>query len=286
MNDSSVSSIGINQLKSSQPYILFYIKKIKEHVDELLIVERKRKDSAYEEGDLHCKRKESRSYSIDSEPNTKLIRKMSVDSRESMSKFTNHKSMMSDNANEIDHIFSTVVLTKAQNGPMRKYSKDLPMLQNKETALPTIIDKSEVLKELEMTKAIKDVLQTTCNVEKTKPVILMPVLVSETNTMPQLSVFSKQFRINKLNKFGRYYNPPITKPVLTKKNFNESRSPTPSAEQNFGELIEDFDRDFGFVPKRKDSYDAEYDKGKTRKLRTRKTKKFLDFQKVIDLKDK
>lgn len=285
MNDSSVSSIGINQLKGSQPYILFYIKRIKDDIRAHVQINRKRKDSFYEEGDLHCKRKESKTFSVDSDMNGKAYRKISIDSRESMSKLASHKSTINENSNEIDRIFSSITHQKQPNGTSRKYSKDDQTPQIQVSALPTMITKPEGLVKLEMsTPAIRVSIPPVPEII-TDTVTLVPVMtVTPDDVKPKLSTFSKQFRINKMNKLNTYYNPPVSKQTLAKKNLNESPSPTVSVDKNFNELVQGFEETFGFIPKRKDSYDADYDKGKLRKIRVKKAKQVYDFQRIADKK--
>lgn len=285
MNDSSVSSIGINNLKSSQPYILYYIKQVKVDIYEEIPSMRKRKDSTYEEGDLHCKRKESRSYSIDIEPNTKNTRRMSIDSRESLSKIANHKSGVSDKSNDIDAIFSNAKVPRVIITNVRKNSKEeQPLQQNID--LPTLVNKPEAMNHFEMNHRPVTVSLPPAMDDDGETVTLLPVVISNaTDLTPRLSCFSKQLRFKRIRQKSVPPQTMVPEALLEKRNYNESPSPSPSINSNLADLIEDYDDTFGTVVKQKDLYDVDYDKGKMRKNRTKKAKVVLNFQKIADSKN-
>ena len=282
MNDSSVSSIGVNQLKNSQPYILYYVKKNNNIINECETYEIKRKDSIYEEGDLHCKRKESHNFSSEGELTGNHQRKLSIDSKENLSNNLSRKSSAIAQKNDIDVIFSGLEKLTVDNHRKRKNSKEGSVDALKNQNLPSLINKEQAVYNLEI-QNIFEVESKPIKEEENKDVKLIPISTNVEQT-PKLSYFSKQHKIKKMNRFKAHFNSTFKKISLQKKNFNESLSPNTSLDKNFNDLIEDYEQSFGKTLKRKDSYDLDYDKGRSRKTRIKKPKKILNFQKIAEQK--
>lgn len=299
MDDSSVSSVGVNRVRKSHPYILFYIKKteeeeaVQQEIEESMV--NSRKQSGYEEGNITCHRK--RSYSQSMENDIKMFNKRRKSSDMVVMGEIKRNKKLSD---QIDDIFSKVekrrnsedlmsrmsdmhkesVIDKADANPMLyKKREDLDLMELVPDKEPPVLKlKMEIDEEsngMEIEKVEEDV--------EFKKVEYEPVVVpAPPLRQPLYSKLNRLSRMRNLQLLSRKKLITKPKPVVSLLQQKKQQELPP----DLTEQIENYTAHFGNEIKEKDKYDLEYDQGKQRKKRKRKKKRKLNFQKQSEKKQR